>query len=125
MILSIGYTPALAENGLSALAQIRKAPPDLVLLDILMPGMDGYGVLEQMKDRGMLREIPVIIVSSVDQLDSIVRCIEAGADDYLIKPFNSTLLKARISACLEKKSLRYREDEFRRLVDDYNLNLEA
>ena len=125
LILSIGYTPALAENGLSALAQIRKAPPDLVLLDILMPGMDGYGVLEQMKDRGMLREIPVIIVSSVDQLDSIVRCIEAGADDYLIKPFNSALLKARISACLEKKSLRYREEEFRRLVEDYNLNLEA
>jgi class 3 adenylate cyclase len=125
LIVSIGHVPVMAENGLSALAQIRGGDPDMVLLDLLMPEMDGYGVLQQLKDRGLLRGIPVVVVSSVDDMDSIVRCIEIGADDYLIKPFNHTLLKARISACLEKKRLRDRDEEFRTLVEDYNLNLEA
>lgn len=125
LILSIGHQPLLAENGLSALAQIRTTKPDLVLLDILMPGMDGYGVLQRMKDEGMLPGIPVIVISSVDDVESVVRCIEGGADDYLIKPFNQVLLTARISASLQKKQYRDREQEFQRLIEEYNLNLEA
>ena len=76
LILSIGHQPLLAENGLSALAQIRTTKPDLGLLDILMPGMDGYGVLQRMKDEGMLPGIPVIVISSVDDVESVVRSIE-------------------------------------------------
>ena len=125
LILTMGYEPSFADNGLSALAQIARTPPELVLLDILMPQMDGFSVLQQMKDRGLLREIPVIVISSVDDMGSIVRCIEMGADDYLIKPFNHTLLKARINGGLEKKRLRDHDEEFRQLVEDYNLNLEA
>ena len=125
LILSIGHVPLLAENGLSALAQIRTAKPDLVLLDILMPEMDGFGVLQRMRAEGMLPGIPVIVISSVDEVESIVRCIQEGADDYLIKPFNQVLLTARISASLQKKQFRDREQEFQRLIEEYNLNLEA
>jgi len=124
LILTLGHTPILAENGLSALARIRKHPPDLVLLDILMPEMDGYEVLNHMKDDNSLRHIPVIMISALDEMESVVRCIEKGADDYLTKPFNPTLLKARISACLEKKDLRDKEEDYRRQIEDYNLNLE-
>ncbi|MCH7479338.1 MAG: response regulator [SAR324 cluster bacterium] len=125
LILSIGHVPLLAENGLSALAQIRTAEPDLVLLDILMPEMDGFGVLQRMRAEGLLPGIPVIVISSVDEVESIVRCIQEGADDYLIKPFNQVLLTARISASLQKKQFRDREQEFQRLIEEYNLNLEA
>ena len=125
LIISIGYRFTLAENGLSALAQIGQDPPDLVLLDLLMPIMDGYAMLEKMKDRGLLRDIPVIMVSAVDDINSTVRCLKLGADDYMIKPFNHTLLKARIDSSLEKKRLRDREEEFRQLVEEYNLSLEA
>ena len=112
IIVALKHIPLLAEDGLSALAQIKKQAPDLVLLDILMPEMDGYEVLECLKSSQDLRHIPVIMISAVDELESVVRCIEKGADDYLIKPFNPTLLKARINACLEKKKL---HDEEHRL----------
>ena len=125
LIISIGYRFTLAENGLSALAQIGQDPPDLLLLDLLMPNMDGYAVLEQMKDSGLLRDIPVIVVSADDDMNSTVRCLKLGADDYIIKPFNHALLKARIDSSLEKKRLRDREEEFRQLVEEYNLSLEA
>src|SRR5207248_6491402 len=75
-------------------------------LDILMPEMDGYAVLEQMKSDPGLREIPVIMVSGLDEVKSVVRCIERGAEDYLTKPPDSVLLRARVGACLEKKRLR-------------------
>jgi class 3 adenylate cyclase len=125
LITSYGHTPVLAENGLSALAHIRRDPPDLVLLDILMPELDGYGVLTQMRADASLRHIPVIVVSSVDDLDMIVRCVEAGADDYLIKPFNRALLLARLRSCLDKKRVRDQEERLARLMEDYNLRLEA
>ena len=105
IIVALKHIPLLAEDGLSALAQIEKLAPDLVLLDILMPEMDGYEVLECLKSSKDLRHIPVIMISAVDELESVVRCIEKGADDYLIKPFNPTLLKARINACLENKRI--------------------
>jgi len=101
-----GHTVAEAENGRRALEILRSEPFDLVLLDILMPEMDGYEVLEQMKKDPALREIPVIVISAQDEVESIVRGIELGAEDYLPKTFNPVLLKARIDVCLEKKRLR-------------------
>jgi len=106
-----GYTVATAENGRVALEKLREASFDLVLLDILMPEMDGYEVLQRLKADETLREIPVIMISALSELDSAVRCIEMGAEDYLPKPFNPTLLRARIGACLVKKRAKRTERE--------------
>ncbi|MGR3310719.1 MAG: response regulator [Candidatus Brocadiales bacterium] len=111
LVIALGHISVLAENGLSALGQMEKQPADLVLLDILMPEMDGYEVLNRIKGDNDLRYIPVIMISAVDEIESVVQCIEKGADDYLTKPFNPTLLKARIGACLEKKRLQDVERE--------------
>ncbi len=124
LITTLGHVPLLAENGLSALNQMEKQPPDLVLLDIIMPEMDGYKVLNHMKSDGFLRNIPIIMISAVSEMESVVRCIEKGADDYLVKPFDITLLKARIGACLEQKRLRDQEDKYLKQTKDYNLKLE-
>jgi adenylate cyclase len=104
-----GYTVTPAENGRRALDLLNSARFDLVLLDIVLPEVDGYQVLEHMKSRDSLRHIPVIMISALDDLASLVRCIQKGADDYLTKPFDPVLLRARIGACLEKKRLRDRE----------------
>ncbi len=115
-----GYAVAMAENGRQAMDAVRAQAFDLVLLDIMMPEMDGYAVLRQLKADETLRPIPVIMISALDELDSVVRCIEMGAEDYLSKPFNPTLLKARIGACLEKKSARDRERRlFQQLQHNY------
>jgi adenylate cyclase len=94
-----------AENGREALDRLAARPFDLVLLDIQMPELDGYEVLARMKSDAVLRHVPVIMISAVSELDSIVRCIELGADDYLPKPFNGVILRARVGACLERKRL--------------------
>jgi CheY-like chemotaxis protein len=99
----------LATNGREALDLIAQRPFDLVLLDIMMPEMNGYEVLERLKADDRLRHIPVIVISAISELDSVVRCIELGAEDYLPKPFNSVLLRARIGASLERKRLHDRE----------------
>ena len=102
-----GYTDVSeVEDGRSALRLMREKRFDLVLLDVMMPEMTGYEVLEQMREDDGLREIPVIVISALDEVESAVRCIEAGAEDYLPKPFNVVLLRARIRASLEKKRLR-------------------
>jgi signal transduction histidine kinase len=101
-----GHTVALAENGQQALDMLRAESFDVVLLDIIMPELDGYQVLEQMKSDSQLRDIPVIMISAVEEIESVVRCIEMGAEDYLPKSFDPVLLKARLGACLEKKKLR-------------------
>jgi adenylate cyclase len=100
-----GYRVGLAESGAAALALTAAEGFDLVLLDLVMPGMSGFEVLCRLKASTTTRNIPVIMISALDELDSTVRCIEAGAEDYLPKPFNPVLLRARISACLEKKRL--------------------
>ena len=107
-----GHTVEMAENGKNGLEILRSQAFDLVLLDIEMPEMDGYQVLEACLNDTDLRNIPIIMTSSMDELDSVVKCIELGAEDYLNKPVNPVLLKARINASLEKKSLR---DEQRKL----------
>ncbi|WAL58820.1 adenylate/guanylate cyclase domain-containing protein [Thermocoleostomius sinensis] len=107
-----GFTIMMAADGQQALDKIRSQPFDLVLLDVMMPQLNGYQVLEYLKADATLRHIPVIMISAIDDMDSVIRCIELGAEDYLFKPFNQTLLKARISACLEKKRLRDQEQAF-------------
>jgi adenylate cyclase len=106
-----GHRVAFAENGLQALQMLHKEEFDLLLLDIQMPEMDGYQVLEKLTEDLALRHIPVIVTSALEELDSVVRCIEMGAEDYLTKPVNPVLLRARISASLEKKRLRDQQQE--------------
>jgi len=102
----LGHRVMLVENGRIALEKLQSEPFDLLLLDIEMPEVDGFAVLEQLKADPQLREMPVIVTSSVEGLDNVVRCINLGAEDYLHKPVNQVLLKARIGASLEKKRLR-------------------
>ena len=110
-----GYQVTTAENGGEAL-EILFSPAaesiDVVLLDILMPDLDGYQVLERIKQREQLHHIPVIMISALDEIDSVIRCIEMGATDYLHKPYNPALLEARINASLADKRLRDLEIEY-------------
>jgi CheY-like chemotaxis protein/predicted metal-dependent HD superfamily phosphohydrolase len=107
-----GYAVASVENGRQALEMLGAQPFDVVLLDILMPELDGYETLARIKADNDLRHIPVIMISAVDEMDSVVRCIEMGATDYLPKPFNPALLRARVNASLAEKRLRDLEREY-------------
>src|SRR6516162_4506531 len=98
-----------AENGREALENMRSGPVDLVLLDIMMPELDGYGVLEELRTDTALRDVPVVMISALEDVNSVVRCIELGATDYLTKPFNPVLLKARVDKCIERA--RYKAQE--------------
>jgi class 3 adenylate cyclase len=100
-----GYRVTTAEDAATAFARIAHEAFDLVLLDLMMPGISGFEALCRLKSEPSTRHIPVIMISALDELDSTVRCIEAGAEDYLPKPFNPVLLRARIAACLERKRL--------------------
>jgi class 3 adenylate cyclase len=102
----LGHEVAVAENGRVALEMLRADPFDLLLLDIAMPEMDGFQVLEQLLADMKLRDVGVIVTSALEGLANVVRCIELGAEDYLTKPVNPVLLKARVGASLEKKRLR-------------------
>ena len=104
-----GHRVTVAEDCERALELMRQEPFDLVLLDIMMPKMNGYQVLEHLKADPNLRHIPVIVISALDDINSVVECIELGAEDYLTKPFNAVLLAARITNSLEKKRLRDQE----------------
>ena len=109
----LGHRASVAENGQVAMKMLEDGAFDLLLLDIEMPEMDGFEVLEAIKAKAALRDLPVIVTSSVEGLENIVRCIELGAEDYISKPVNKTLLKARVGSCLEKKRL---HDEQKRLL---------
>ncbi len=109
---------SLAENGRQALEKLRGRRFDLVLLDVIMPEMGGYHVLEKIKEDPELRHIPVIMISALDDLEMLTRCIQKGAEDYLAKPFDPVLLRARIGSCLEKKRLHDQEQcTYRALVE--------
>ena len=104
-----------AANGIEALAAIERKNFDLVLLDIMMPELDGFGVLERLKQSGRINDLPVVVISALNEIEPVVRCVELGAEDFIFKPFNPTLLRARVMASLEKKALRDRtRDELRR-----------
>lgn len=109
-----GHRVRTAEDGAQAIDQLHAHPFDVVLLDIMMPGVDGYGVLAHMMAHAELRNIPVIVVSALDDLDAVVRSIELGADDYLHKPYNAVLLRARLNASLRRKRLRDLEQAYLR-----------
>jgi CheY-like chemotaxis protein len=111
-----GYRAECAEDGRRALARVAAESFDLVLLDVLMPELDGYEVLARLKDAPATRDIPVIVISALDDMAAVVRCIERGAEDFLTKPFDPVLLRARISASLEKKRLHDVELEYIRQV---------
>ena len=119
-----GHKIMIAENGKQALTMIQKHSFDILLLDILMPEMDGFQVLGHLKQEGILPNLPVLMISALDEMQSVVRCIEMGADDFLPKPFNSVLLRARINACLEKKRLRDQEVEYHRKLAETNEQLQ-
>jgi len=123
LLQSEGRKTSVAENGRQALDMIKEKPFDLVLLDIMMPEMDGYQVLEQLKSDAALRDIPVIVLSALDEIESVVKCIEMGAEDYLPKPFDPVLLRARIGACLEKKRLRDQEVRHIQELAEWNQTL--
>jgi len=121
---TLGYYITQAENGLSALAQMTLEPPDVVLLDINMPEMNGFEVIEQMKMNPVLHNIPIIVISALSDVEDIIRCIKLGADDFLTKPHNIDLLNARVENHIEKKELRDREQRLLMKIEEYNLNLE-
>ena len=111
-----GHTVVFAVHGREGLDLLRRRHFDLMLLDVLMPELDGYQVLAELKLDPHLRDVPVIMTSSLDELDSVIKCIEMGAEDYLTKPINPVLLNARITASLEKKRLR---DQQRELISKF------
>ena len=107
-----GHAVVTAANGAAALELVERQDFDIILLDLIMPEMSGFEVLRRLKADERTSHIPVIVISALDEIDSVVRCIEAGAEDYLTKPFNPILLRARVGASLEKKWLRDREKKF-------------
>jgi adenylate cyclase len=107
-----GHAVVTAANGALALELVERQDFDIILLDLIMPEMSGYEVLRRLKTAERTSHIPVIVISALDEIDTVVRCIEAGAEDYLTKPFNPILLRARVGASLEKKWLRDREKKF-------------
>jgi sigma-B regulation protein RsbU (phosphoserine phosphatase) len=110
-----------AENGIQALAALDERRYDLMLLDMMMPEMDGFAVLDVLKKDGRSNDLPVIVISAMNEIDAVVRCIEAGAEDFLFKPFNPVMLKARVLSSLEKKLLRDRtRDELKRKQAELN-----
>jgi adenylate cyclase len=111
-----GHDVEFAEHGREALDLLGRGRFDLMLLDVEMPEVDGYQVLAEIQDDPHLRDLPVIMTTALDELDSVVRCIEMGAEDYLTKPVNPVLLKARVQSSLEKKRLR---DEQRELISKF------
>ena len=118
------YYVEVACDGGEALDILNKRAFDLVLLDIMMPIMDGYEVLKEMKANEKLKDIPVIMITALDDAVSAARCIDMGAEDYLTKPFDPTLLKARVTACLERKYLHDQEINYRSQIEEYNNHLE-
>ncbi len=122
-LVKLGHEVLLAEGGEEGLQKLSEESFDLVLLDVMMPGLNGFQVLQRLKADPSLRDVPVIMISALDELSSVVRCIENGAEDYLPKPFDPVLLNARVGACLEKKWLHDVEEEQRREMARLNSEL--
>ncbi|MBM3217589.1 MAG: response regulator [Candidatus Rokubacteria bacterium] len=118
-----GHTVDEAADGEQALSILTQRPYDLVLLDIVMPKLDGYGVLARMRADDRLRHVPVIVISSLGEVEAITRCLDMGADDYVTKPFNVALLRARVDGCLTKKRMRDHEQAYTRELVGFNETL--
>ena len=124
LVHSLGHLPVLAKSGKEALSALKKHSPDLVLLDILMPDMNGYEVLATIRQSTRFRRLPVVVISAISEMESIIKCIQLGADDYLTKPFNKVLLEARIQNCLERKYWNDKESHYLKKVDTRRAFLE-
>ena len=124
-MIALGHATIEAENGVTALDMAKKKKPDLILLDIMMPEMNGDEVLEHLKSDESVRHIPVIMISALSDMDTILRCIEGGADDYLAKPFKPAILKARITAGLEKMRSFKKEEQYRQKIQEYFMRIKA
>ena len=120
-----GYRPATAANGREALAALESEQFDAVLLDIVMPEVDGMEVLRRLKQDARLWHLPVIMISAVDEVDSIVACLELGAEDYVQKPFDPVLLRARLNSCLARRRFHTLEVEYQRMVEEQAAELEG
>ena len=121
----LDYDTVAASNGVEALEVLARERVDLVLLDVMMPQLDGYGVLANIRERAAWRHLPVIMISALNEMESVVRCIELGAEDYLPKPFEPVLLKARIGACLEKKRLHDLEAAYLKQIEAQMCEIEV
>jgi putative two-component system response regulator len=119
-----GYRVETVGDGLAALSRLERNGVGLLLLDIMMPGADGFEVLRRMRANESISHVPVIVITALDELDAAARCIELGAEDYLAKPFNPVLLHARVSACLEKRRLYRQESDYRTVLQQCNVLLE-
>ncbi len=124
LVTRLGHIPILAEDGLVAFEKLKKQNIDLVLLDIMMPNIDGYEVLSHIEYTVSLRHIPVIMITALDDVESAANCIKMGAQDYLTKPFNTVLLRAKITSCLERKFWHDKEKEYRHQIEEAKLKLE-
>jgi adenylate cyclase len=120
-----GHSVVAADNGIRALELACARPFDLVLLDLMMPRLSGYEVLKRLRAAERTAHVPVIMISALDEMDSIVRCIEAGAEDYLPKPWNPVILQARVNACIEKKQLRDRDRQRLVQIEDAHRKSES
>ncbi len=116
-LAALGCETVLTASGREAVDLFHEREFDLVLLDLMMPEMDGFQVLEQIRDRARLRHVPVVVVSAMDEADTVARCLKLGADDYLAKPIDVTVLRARVASCIEKKRLRDHEAEHTKAID--------
>jgi len=118
-----GYQATTVEDGSQALEAVARESFDAVLLDIMMPGVDGIEVLRTLKSDSRWWHIPVIMVSAIEETDSIAQCIELGAEDYLLKPFDPVLLRARVNACLARTRFHDLEDEYHAIVKEQRAQL--
>ncbi|MFK5921193.1 MAG: protein kinase [Verrucomicrobiota bacterium] len=114
LVRSMGHLSISVESGEAALASIEDSQPDLILLDIILPGLDGYEVLQKLKKSPLHCGIPVVMISSLGDTESVVKCIQLGADDYVTKPFTLPLLKARITSVMEKRQASLKADQLGR-----------
>ncbi|MGD8638981.1 MAG: response regulator [Gammaproteobacteria bacterium] len=121
----LGYQVNVARDGAEAMDTLMAQSFDLVLLDIMMPIKDGFETLQEIKSHNDLHMIPVIMITALDDTASAARCIQLGAEDYLTKPFDPVLLKARVSSCLERKRLHDQERSYRSQIEEYNNELEG
>lgn len=124
-LISLGYQVITAVDGVVALEVLEREQISLVLLDIMMPRADGYDVLARMKDDERLQHIPVLVISALEELQSTVACIELGAQDFLTKPYEPVLLRARVSACMERVRLRKQEEQYRTKLEGMTAQLEV
>jgi putative two-component system response regulator len=123
-VRKLGYEARESENGAEALEAMGRELPDCVILDLMMPVMSGPELLDKMQESETLRNVPVIVVTALSDMDKIVYCIEKGAADYMQKPFRAQVLRARLASCIERKKLHDREMDLQRQLADHNAQLE-